>query len=67
MDFVIGLLVFTNTKSKTYNLILVIIDQLIKMIYDKPVKVIINTIGLTKVIINIVVRHYGLSNSIVGN
>lgn len=54
MDFFNALPVFINWKGKSYDLILVIIDQLIKMIYYKPVKVIIDTSALTEVIINIV-------------
>ena len=37
------------------------------MVHYKPIKVIIHAPGLAKVIINIVVRHHGLSNSIVTN
>ena len=36
-----------------------------KTIYYEPIKVTINVLGLAKVIINIVIRHYGLPNSIV--
>ena len=35
------------------------------MIYDKLVKIIINVLELIKVIINIAIRYYGLSNSII--
>ena len=64
MDFVIGLLVSTNWKGKTYNSILV---QLTKMVYYKPVKVIVHALDLAEVIINVVVRYHGLFNSIVGD
>ena len=37
------------------------------MIYYKPVKITINTLGFVKVIINVVVRHHGLSDSIVND
>ena len=57
----------TDWKGDNYDSILVIVNQLIKMVYYKPVKVIINTPGLAKVIIDIVVRHYGLLDSIVTN
>ena len=36
-----------------------------KMVHYEPVKVTINVPGLAEVIINVVVRHYGFSNSIV--
>ena len=35
------------------------------MVYYKPVKVTIDAAGLVEVIIDVVERHYGLSNSIV--
>ena len=65
MDFIIGLLISNNWKGDSYDSILVIVDRLTKMIHYKPVKLTINAPGLTKVIINIVVRHHGLPNSIV--
>ena len=37
------------------------------MVHYKPVKVTINALGLATVIINMVVRHYGLPDSIVTN
>lgn len=47
-----------NLKEKTYNLILVIIDWLIKITQQKLVKIIINAFGLAKIIINIIICHY---------
>ena len=52
-------------KGDNYNLILVIVDRLIKMVYYEPVKVIIDVPSLAKVIINVVIRHYKISKSIV--
>lgn len=37
------------------------------MVYYKTVKTIINVLGLAKVIINIVVRHYGLPKLIISD
>ena len=65
MDFVTGLLILANWKGDSYDLILVIVDRLIKMVYYKPIKVIINALGLAKVILNVVIWHYGILNSIV--
>ena len=65
MDFVTCLPILTDWKGDNYNSILVIVDRLTKMIYYKPVKVNINAPGLAKVIINVVMKHYGLSDSIV--
>lgn len=64
MDFVTGLPISTNWKVETYDTILVIVDWLTKMIYYKPVKIIINVSGLAEVIIEAVVQHYGLLDSI---
>ena len=65
MDFVTGLPISTDWKGDSYDLILVIVDRLTKMVYYKPVKVTIDAPGLAEVIINVVVRHHGLPDSIV--
>ena len=65
MNFVTSQSISTNWKRDSYNSILVIIDRLTKMVYYKLIKITINTPRLVKVIINVVVRHYALPNSIV--
>ena len=65
MDFLMGLPILTDWKSESYDSILVIVDRLTKMIYYKPVKITIDAPGLTKVIIDVVVRHHGLPDSII--
>ncbi len=67
IDFVTGLSVSSNWKGETYESILVIIDRLTKIIYYKPVKVTIDPPTLAEVIIEAVVRHHGLSDSIVSD
>ena len=67
MDFVIGLPVFTHWKRESFDSILVIVDRLTKMVYHEPVKVTIDASGLAEVIIDVVVRHNGLPDSIVSN
>ena len=67
MDFVTGLPVSTNWKSKTDDSILVIVDLLMKMVHYEPVKFTIDTPGLAEVIIDVIVRHHVLSDSIVSN
>ena len=67
MDFVTGLPISTDWKGDSYDSILVIVDWLTKMVHYKPAKVTINAPGLAEVIINVVVRHYGLPDSIVIN
>ena len=65
MDFVIGLPGSTNWKKDSYDSIFVIINRLIKIGHYKPVKVTIDAPGLAEIIIIVVVRHYGLLDSIV--
>ena len=67
MDFVTGLPLFSDWKGNNYNSILVIVNWLTKMVYYKLVKVIINAPGLAKVIIDMVIRHHDLPDSIVTN
>lgn len=56
-----------NWKSDSYNLILVIINYLIKIVYYKLVKVTINALGLVKVIINVIIYYHRVSEFIVIN
>ena len=67
MDFVIGLSILANWKGVSYDFILVIVNQLTKMVYYKPIKIIIDVSELVEVIINIVVRHYSLPDLILTN
>ena len=65
MNFVTGLLVSTDWKGESYDSILIIVDRLTKMVYYEPVKITINAPGLAEVIIDVVVRHHGLPDSII--
>ena len=65
MDIVTGLPILTDWKRDSYNSILVIVNWLIKMVHYEPVKVTIDAPGLIEVIINVVVRHHNLPDSIV--
>ena len=65
MDFVTGLPISTDWKGDSYDSILVIVDWLIKMVHYEPVKVTINIPGLAEVIIDMIVKDYGLSDSII--
>ena len=65
MDFVTGLPILTDWKRDSYNSILVIVDRLTKMVYYEPVKITIDAAGLAEVIIDVIVRHHSLSDSIV--
>ena len=55
MDFVMGLLVSTNWKGESYDSILIIIDWLTIMVHYELVKVTIDALGLTGVILDMVV------------
>ena len=65
MDFVTGLSLSADWNSDSYDSILVIVDQLTKMVHYKPVKVTIDAPGPAEVILNMVVWYYGLPDSIV--
>ena len=67
MDFVTGLPQSADWRGDGYDLILVIVNQLMKMVYYKPVQTTITTLALTKVILNVVVQYHGLPDSIVSN
>lgn len=58
---------FINQRSKSYNFILVIIDQLTKILYFKPVQKKMTIFILAEVILNIIIYHQNLSNSIINN
>ena len=65
MDFVTDLPISTDWKGENYDSILIIVDRLTKMVHYEPVKVTIDAPGLAEVIIDVVVRHHGLPDSIV--
>ena len=67
MDFVTGLPLSADWKSDNYDSTLVIVNRLTKIVHYKPFKVTIDTPGLAKVIIDVVVWHHGLPDSIVTN
>lgn len=67
MDFMIRLPIFTDWKSNSYDSILIIVNHLIKMVHYEPVYTTIDAPGVAKVIINVIVWHHGLLNSIVSD
>ena len=67
IDFVTGLSISTDCKGDSYDSILVIVDWLTKMVHYELVKVTIDAPGLAKVILDVVVRHHGLPDSIVSD
>ena len=64
IDFAMDLSILTDWKRDNYDWILVIVNWLTKIVYYEPVKVTINALRLGEIIINVVVRHYTLLDSI---
>ncbi len=60
-----GLLILANCKGDSYDSILVIADQLMKIVYYELVEITINAPGLAGVIIDVIMNHYGVPESIV--
>ena len=67
MEFMTGLPLSVNWKGDNYDSILVIVDCLTKMMHYKPIQVIINALRLAEVILDVVIRHYGLPDFIIGD
>ena len=67
MDFITSLPILTDWKGDSYDSIFVIVNQLIKMVHYKLVKIVIDAPDLIKVIINIIIRYYSLPDLIVTN
>lgn len=67
IDFVTSLPLSIDQKDNSYNVILVIIDCLIKIMYYNLVKTTIDTVNLAKVIIKVIVRLHSLSKLIINN
>ena len=65
MDFIIGLPILTHWKREGYDSIFVIVNRLIKIVHLEPVNIIIDAPGLDEIIIDVVVKHYDLPDSIV--
>ena len=66
MDFMTGLpLSADDWKGNSYDTIHVIVDRLTKMVYYEQVKVTIDAPGLVEVILDMVVCHHSLPDSIV--
>ena len=64
-DFMTGLLILADWKRNIYNIILVTLNWLTKMVYYKLIETIIDRPRLTEVIIDVVVWHHDLLDEIV--
>ena len=67
IEFIMGLPISMDWEEDSYNSILVIINWLTKMVHYKLVKDTLNVSNFAEVIINIVIKHHGLLNSIITN
>lgn len=67
MDFITRLPVSTNWKDKTYDSIFMIVNKLTKIVHFKSVKINIDALSLAKVMIEVVMWHLGLPDSIVSD
>lgn len=67
MDFVTDFPISTDWKGNSYDLIVVIVHRLTKMVHYELVKVTIYAPRLGKMILDVVVRHYGLPDLIVSD
>ncbi len=67
IDFVTKLPISTNWKDDSYDSIFVIVDWLMNIVYYKLIKITIHTPDLVKVIMDMVVQHQSLFNSIVSD
>ena len=62
INFVTRFRISTNWKGESYNSIWVIIDSLTKIVHYEPIEITIDTPGLAKIIINVVLQEYSLFN-----
>ena len=67
INFVTGLPVSIDWKGDSYDSILVIVNWPTKIVHYKLVKIILDAPGLAEIIIDVVVCHHRLPNSIVTN
>lgn len=67
MNFSISFLILNNEKYNSSYFLLVIINKLIKMIYNKLVKKTIYITILIEIIMNVLIKLYDFSNSIKNN
>ncbi len=60
-----SLLISNNWKGENYDFVLVIVNCLTKIVFYKLIKITIDAPELAKVIINELVYHYGILESII--
>lgn len=55
MDFVTDFLISMDWKQDSYNFILIIVERLTKMVYNKLVQVTLDTANLAEMIMNVII------------
>lgn len=60
-----SLLISMNLKIDNYDILLIIVNYYIKIVYYQPAKIMINTVNLAEIIINIVIRANNISKLII--
>lgn len=58
MNFLIGFILFIDWNGNNYDAILVIVNQLIKIVHYKVSKTTIDNMRLANMVINVVMRYY---------
>lgn len=67
MELVTDLSISTNEKEEAYNSILVFVKLLIRMVHLKLIKTSLDVPRLAEIIINVVIKYYGLLYSIMSD
>lgn len=65
MDFVTGSSISADWRGYSHDSILLIVNRPTKMVHYEPVHITIDAPGLPEVILDLVVRHHGLPDSII--
>lgn len=65
MDFVTRILKSNNWRGVEFDLILVIVERLTKMVYYKSVLIILNVKQLAEVLIDAISKYHSLPDSII--
>lgn len=67
MNFVRGFIILSDWKGGSYDIIFIIIDHFMKMVYYKLVKTMIDIISSVKVIIHVIIRYLDFLESIISD
>lgn len=65
LDVMTGLRLSIDWKGDNYDVIIVVVNCCTKMVHYKPVKTTIDSVGIAKVIMDVVVKYHSLLKSII--